>query len=217
MWRKLGIWAAPSAVAILVVGCGTLVADVHRHEAVQRAHEAEGRAAVATVEREQGKTIAVLASAKAADDAQVGALMASLEAANAEKSQLAAENASLKEQAASGGGFGGGAPTAAGPPVSNHFPYGQCTYYVATRRNVPWNGNAIAWLWNAAPFRPEGSTPRPGAIMVTSEGWGLGHVAYVESVGAGSFTVSEMNFAGWGFVDYRTIRPGTVPILGFIY
>jgi len=43
-------------------------------------------------------------------------------------------------------------------------------------------------------------------------------VAYVESVnGDGSWTVSEMNFRGWGIVDMRTIKPGGVPLIGFIY
>ena len=53
--------------------------------------------------------------------------------------------------------------------------------------------------------------------MVTREsGWG--HVALVESVnGDGSWTVSEMNFVAWNVVDRRTIFPGQVPVVGFIY
>jgi surface antigen len=101
---------------------------------------------------------------------------------------------------------------------ANHFPFGYCTFYVASRRWVPWNGNAITWLWGARAFGyPTGSTPRVGAIMVTAESvWG--HVAYVETVGSnGSFTVSEMNFVSWGMVDWRTILPGKVPVLGFVY
>jgi surface antigen len=35
--------------------------------------------------------------------------------------------------------------------------------------------------------------------------------------GDGSWTVSEMNYQGWGIVDRRRIRPGTVPLIGFIY
>ena len=30
-------------------------------------------------------------------------------------------------------------------PGSNSFAYGFCTWYVATRRNIPWMGNAIDW------------------------------------------------------------------------
>jgi LysM repeat protein len=98
------------------------------------------------------------------------------------------------------------------------FPYGYCTWYVATRRYVPWSGNAWQWYGNArAMGYAEGSTPRVGAIMVTWES-AYGHVAYVEAVNAnGSWTVSEMNFKGWGIIDQRTISPGSVPLIGFIY
>ena len=104
------------------------------------------------------------------------------------------------------------------PKVANHFAYGYCTYYVATRRNVPWFGNAIEWWPNArAAGYAEGSTPVPGAIMVTRES-SVGHVAYVESVGGdGSWTVSEMNFVGWNVISRRTLHPGQAPVVGFIY
>jgi surface antigen len=103
-------------------------------------------------------------------------------------------------------------------PFPNHFSYGFCTYYVATRRYAPWFGNAIQWWPNARAYGyPEGSTPQVGAIMVTSES-SLGHVAYVESVSGNTFVVSEMNFSGWNVVDRRTITlGGRVPIVGFIY
>jgi len=59
--------------------------------------------------------------------------------------------------------------------------------------------------------------PKVGAVMVTRES-GYGHVAYVESVRAdGSWTVSEMNFVGWNLVSSRSIYPGQVPLVGFIY
>ena len=105
------------------------------------------------------------------------------------------------------------------PPTGpNHFAYGYCTYYVAGKRNVPWSGNAIAWWANARPYGyAEGQTPVVGAIMVTRES-GYGHVAYVEAVnGDGSWTVSEMNFVSWNVISRRTIRPGQVPLSGFIY
>jgi surface antigen len=100
----------------------------------------------------------------------------------------------------------------------NHFSYGYCTWYVANRRYVPWFGNAAEWWPNARAYGyAEGQTPAVGAIMVTQES-GPGHVAYVESVNGSSFTVSEMNYAGWNVVSSRTITPGSrVPILGFIY
>ena len=109
-----------------------------------------------------------------------------------------------------------GAPTGTFSPRG--FSWGWCTYYVATRRNVTWLGDAGQWYGNAAAQGyPVGHTPMAGAIMVTWEsGWG--HVAYVESVNAdGSYLVSEMNFAGFGVASQRTIRPGGVPLIGFVY
>jgi surface antigen len=53
--------------------------------------------------------------------------------------------------------------------------------------------------------------------MVTWES-GYGHVAYVESVNAdGSWVVAEMNWVAFNTVDRRLIRPGGVPLIGFIY
>jgi surface antigen len=100
----------------------------------------------------------------------------------------------------------------------NRFAYGYCTWYVANKRYIPWLGNAIDWWPNARAYgQPEGQVPKVGAVMVTRES-GYGHVAYVESVNAdGSWTVSEMNFVGWNRVSGRTIRPGQVPLVGFIY
>jgi peptidoglycan DL-endopeptidase CwlO len=105
------------------------------------------------------------------------------------------------------------------PPSGNHFAYGYCTWYVANKRSIPWYGNAIQWWPNAAIYGyAEGQIPRVGAVMVTRESVVYGHVAYVESVhGDGSWTVSEMNYTAWNVVDMRTIRPGQVPLVGFIY
>jgi surface antigen len=52
--------------------------------------------------------------------------------------------------------------------------------------------------------------------MVSKESY-LGHVAYVESVDGSSFTISEMNFRGYGVVDQRRIRLGGIALYGFIY
>ncbi|HEV3231463.1 MAG TPA: LysM peptidoglycan-binding domain-containing protein [Candidatus Dormibacteraeota bacterium] len=100
---------------------------------------------------------------------------------------------------------------------ANHFPWGWCTWYVASRRSVPWSGDAHTWYANAQAYGyPTGHTPRVGAIMVTWEsGWG--HVAYVEAVDGSCWTVSEMNYRGFGMVDQRHICPGQVPLIGFIY
>lgn len=104
------------------------------------------------------------------------------------------------------------------------YPFGQCTWYVNTRRPAPWGGNAWQWYSRAKAYgRPVGPTPRVGAIMVTWESPYWGHVAYVEQVYSdGSWLVSEMNYAGvngggWGKVSYRHVIPGTIPLIGFIY
>jgi hypothetical protein len=111
--------------------------------------------------------------------------------------------------------------TLAAPPAPGgargNFPRGYCTWYVSTRRNIPWSGNAGAWFAAAKALGfPVGDTPRAGAIMVSRESW-IGHVAVVESIEGDGFTVSEMNFRGFGVVDQRHVRLGHVPLIGFIY
>lgn len=107
-----------------------------------------------------------------------------------------------------------------GPYVNNKFPVGWCTYYVATKRNVTWSGDAGYWYANAAAQGvPVGSTPKVGSIMVTWESW-AGHVAYVEAVNPdGSWVVSEMNWVAFDVIDQRTIKPGQLggKLVGFIY
>ncbi|MGO8687910.1 MAG: CHAP domain-containing protein [Candidatus Dormibacteria bacterium] len=120
---------------------------------------------------------------------------------------------------------------------SNSFALGECTYYVATRRCIPWGGNADAWYYNAAKLGyQEGHTPEVGAVAVWWAGAGgaswVGHVAYVEAVGPGlavgtltgsallpgEFEVSEMNAtAGWDRVDYRIVDNDPSIFQGFIY
>lgn len=97
------------------------------------------------------------------------------------------------------------------------FPYGYCTWWVAQKRYVPWLGNAWQWYYNAQSYGyATGRTPAPGSIMVTWES-GVGHVGYVESVSGSTFTISEMNYYGYGVVNNRTLTPGSVPLIGFIY
>jgi surface antigen len=114
-----------------------------------------------------------------------------------------------------------------GGTCGNHFAYGFCTWYVATRRCVPWFGNAWEWFDAAKDYGyAEGHVPVTGAIAVWYPyAWGasaIGHVAYVEAVGpapqvpAGFFRVSEMNYAGgWGSVSYRNVPNNAVS--GFVY
>ena len=110
-------------------------------------------------------------------------------------------------------------PPALGPYANARFTYGQCTWYVASRRWVPWTGDAWMWWANARAMGfAEGQVPEPGAIMVTWESPIYGHVAYVEQVNAdGSFVISEMNFKAWDVIDTRVLRVKDVPLIGFIY
>ena len=96
------------------------------------------------------------------------------------------------------------------------FPYGYCTWYVAQKRNIPWGGNAGTWLYHAkAAGYATGRTPTVGSIMVSSESW-WGHVALVISVSADTFTVSEMNYAGWAKKSTRVVAKSSRVIKGFI-
>ncbi len=102
--------------------------------------------------------------------------------------------------------------------IKNAYPYGWCTYYVATRRAIParW-GNAGQWLNSAKrDGYATGSSPAVGAVVVTNESW-WGHVAYVESVSGGNITISEMNAPIWGVATSRTISSSDRRIKGFIY
>ena len=99
----------------------------------------------------------------------------------------------------------------------NPFPYGQCTWWAINMRpdlaGSVW-GNAWHWIYEAEwSGVNEGYYPERGAIVVfqpgvEGAGW-YGHVAYVTSVGYnGWFQVSEMNFFGWGEVNYRWVHTG---------
>ena len=105
-----------------------------------------------------------------------------------------------------------------GGSSSDRFPWGQCTYYVSTRRKVSWSGDAWTWYRNARDVgRPEGHAPVAGAIVVMWGSW-VGHVAYVEKVAAdGSFLISEMNVRGLGVYDQRWVTTGSIDLIGFIY
>jgi peptidoglycan DL-endopeptidase LytE len=109
---------------------------------------------------------------------------------------------------------GGSYPVRAG----NRFSFGYCTWYVDNRRAVPWLGNAWEWYGQAQSYGwATGQTPRVGAIMVSWES-SFGHVAIVDGVNPdGSYLVSEMNFVRWDVIDQRLIKPGGVPLIGFIY
>jgi surface antigen len=150
--------------------------------------------------------------------ALVGQRDAAFQAVNGPAQRIAAEIADIDAQLAP--------PVSGSATCGNRFAYGYCTYYVATRRCIPWLGNAWEWYRNAAAMGyPEGQVPRRGAVVVWGRQGGspMGHVAYVEAVGpdggvpAGSYMISEMNYAGWNRVDYRVVKDWTPNLLGFIY
>lgn len=100
---------------------------------------------------------------------------------------------------------------------AHRFPYGWCTWYVASRKHVPWGGNAGTWLYHAKAYGAKtGKSPKVGSIVVTRESR-YGHVAVVEKVKGGSITVSEMNYRGWGKVSQRTLSASSSVIKGYIY
>lgn len=102
------------------------------------------------------------------------------------------------------------------------FPWGQCTWYVASLRNVTWGGNADTWLGHAqAQGYATGSAPRAGSIVVWGSGNGYsvyGHVAYVVAVyGPADFEVDESNyFETPGLLDQRRVTTLN-DVEGFIY
>ena len=159
---------------------------------------------------------------------------AALQAASAPARAIAAQIAEIDQQLAGGGssapnsGSGGGSSAPKSGSCGDHFAYGQCTWYVASRRCIPWGGNADEWYYNAPKYGfPEGQTPQVGAVVVFWPGGDgasrVGHVAYVEAVGPsagvtlGHFKLSEMNFNGWNRVNYRVLPNNSSGIQGFIY
>ena len=103
---------------------------------------------------------------------------------------------------------------------SRVFPWGQCTWYVAQKRYVPWSGHAKYWLGNAQRYGFQtGPEPIPGAIIVTRESW-YGHVAYVEAVSGDYVIISEMHgIPYWkkGKLATRTLSRNDWRIRGYIY
>ena len=107
------------------------------------------------------------------------------------------------------GGYNGGYP-------------GQCTWYANYKRpDLPNRmGNGGQYISNARRYGlPTGSTPRPGALVSTTEAGYYGHVAYIESVNWSNRTmiVTEMNYVGPYVVSRRTISIDSPVIKGYVY
>jgi len=105
-------------------------------------------------------------------------------------------------------------PRSAGAHI---FPGGQCTWYVAQYKYIPWSGHAGTWLYKARAYGVKtGKTPQVGAIMVSSESW-YGHVSIVTKVQGNMITVREMNYEGFNVESTRTLSAKSRVIKGFIY
>ena len=160
-------------------------------------------------------------------DAQSQALLGQISSLNAEIAirqappPVAIARASSVSSPTSSSSFSSsGGKVNGGGSCGNHFSYGYCTWYVASRRCIPWFGNAWEWYGQAQAYGyPVGQQARVGAVAVWDQRMsGYGHVGYVESVQADGFTVSEMNYNGWNQVDSRFVpysNPG--PLTGFVY
>lgn len=153
---------------------------------------------------------------------QAGSLAAQLQAIEGRIGQVRAQQAAARAAAIGAVRILGGAlPPFANGPKDDWFPWGQCTWYVASLRDVSWNGDAWQWAYTAASAgMPEGMQPRTGAIVVFARGGaysGFGHVAYVVGVnGPTSFTVDEGNYYSLGVVDRRYIG-SLAGVEAFIY
>ncbi len=185
----------------------------------------------AEIQKDATSTVALEGQLAADSNAMlmlVDARNAALQSASAPARAIELQIADIDQQLA--GGSSAAAPRSGGNQSScgNHFAYGQCTWYVATRRCIPWVGNARDWFTNAARMGyPEGHTPQVGAVVTFWPGGdgasSVGHVGYVEAVGpasgvaAGYFRFSEMNYNGWNRVNYRTLPSNSGGIQGFIY
>ncbi|HCH33942.1 TPA: hypothetical protein DEW05_00210 [Candidatus Saccharibacteria bacterium] len=109
--------------------------------------------------------------------------------------------------------------------AGNAYAPGNCTWYAFERRSQlgrpigSFWGNASTWSMNArAAGFTVNNTPAPGAILQNGGGYaGYGHVAIVETINGDSFTVSEMNYAGFNVISSRTIPMSQAGNYSFIH
>ncbi|MBU2577789.1 CHAP domain-containing protein, partial [Patescibacteria group bacterium] len=105
---------------------------------------------------------------------------------------------------------------------SHAYPYGQCTWWVAQKKPIPSWSHAKNWLDNAIlsgfpVCKGSYCIPQVGAVISLKGNWLYGHVGYVEEVRGDKVVFSEMNYIGWGRMNYRTLRVGSPSIKGYIY
>ena len=108
-------------------------------------------------------------------------------------------------------------------PIGTQVGSGECTDWALDRRpdlRSIVSGNAQNWTAQARNAgRPVSKTPTQGSVMVLQGGVmgafsGTGHVAYVESVNATSFVISEQNWNGIRYSTTRTIQISSLPSTG---
>lgn len=121
----------------------------------------------------------------------------------------------------------GGIVSTAGITPDTRYPWGQCTWWAATRRAdigkpIPGWGNAATWAGSAAsagytvgrlPIRPARHRVPTGSIGRVRRLRGM--VAMVEEVrGDGSILISESNALGLGVVSTREISASQLAAAG---
>ena len=96
-----------------------------------------------------------------------------------------------------------------------------CTYYVASYKNVNWRWNANRWMANAkAKWNAIWYTPKIWAIVQFTWRWynpKYGHVAIVMDIKDGYIIVSEMNYRRLNEVTYRKVLINDRAIDWYIY
>lgn len=99
--------------------------------------------------------------------------------------------------------------------------WGNCTYYVASYKNVNWRWNANQWVRNAkAKWNKTGNYAVNGAIVAL--GWRgynrrYWHVAIVREVHKDYLIVSDMNYRKLNEITVRKIKRYGSHIRGYIY
>lgn len=96
-----------------------------------------------------------------------------------------------------------------------------CTWYVASYKNVDWRWNANQWMRNAAAkWHPTGSNPTVWAIVQFAGRWYnpyYGHVGIVTDVTSTHIIVSDMNYRRLGEVTTRKVPRNDRTIQWYIY
>lgn len=99
--------------------------------------------------------------------------------------------------------------------------WGNCTWYVASYKNVNWRWNANQWMRNArAKWHATGSTPTIWAIVQFAGRWYnpyYGHVGIVIDKTSTHIIVSDMNYRRLGEVTTRKVPINDRTIQWYIY